>query len=120
MTVCGRGRRPRLQLEPRKTLSKPPSQRWQNVCGYRAYTDRVLSGRAPRGFSENLRNEMKRTERIALSLRTRDGVAASELKRFGQETSEFRALGLLRKSGGTFLLTRKGKNLADSVAEAFL
>jgi hypothetical protein len=47
-------------------------------------------------------------------------VAASELKRFGQETSEFRALGLPRKSGGTFLLTRKGKNLADSVAEAFL
>jgi len=63
---------------------------------------------------------MKRTERIALLLRTRDGVAASELKRFGQETSEFRALGLLRKSGGTFLLTRKGKSLADSVAEAFL
>jgi oxygen-independent coproporphyrinogen III oxidase len=63
---------------------------------------------------------MKRMERIALSLRTREGVAASELKRFGQKTSEFRALGLLRKSGGTFLPTRKGKSLADSVAEAFL
>jgi oxygen-independent coproporphyrinogen-3 oxidase len=120
MTVCGRGRRPRLQLEPRKTLSKPPSQRWQNVCDYRAYTDRVFSGQSPRGLRENLRNEMTRTERIALLLRTRDGVAASELKRFGQETSEFRALGLLRKSNDNFVLTRKGKELADSVAEAFL
>jgi oxygen-independent coproporphyrinogen-3 oxidase len=94
--------------------------RWQNVCDYRAYADRVLSGQSPRGLSENLTSEMKRTERIALSLRTREGIAASELKHFGKETEEFRALGLLRKSNGNFVLTRKGKELADSVAERFL
>jgi putative oxygen-independent coproporphyrinogen III oxidase len=95
-------------------------QRWQNVCDYRSYTERVLSGQLPRGFSENLTNEMKRSEQIALSLRTRNGVAASELEHFGQETKEFISLGLLRKSNGNFLLTRKGRSLADSVAEAFL
>ena len=63
---------------------------------------------------------MKRTERIALSLRTRDGVSAAELKDFGAETDELLALGLLRKSKGNFLLTSRGKALADSVAEAFL
>ena len=63
---------------------------------------------------------MKRTERIALSLRTSEGVASSELKHFGRETEEFVSLGLLRKSNGNFVLTRKGKELADSVAEAFL
>ncbi|HEU5247906.1 MAG TPA: radical SAM family heme chaperone HemW [Candidatus Udaeobacter sp.] len=94
--------------------------RWQNVCDYRAYTDRVLSGQSPRGLSENLTNEMKRSERIALSLRMREGVAASELRQFGQETSEFISLGLLRESNGNFLLTQKGKALADSVAEALL
>jgi len=94
--------------------------RWQNICDYRTYADRVLSGQPPRGFSENLTGEMKRTERIALSLRTRDGVATSELRQFGQETEELISLGLLRKSSGNFLLTRKGKSLADSVAEAFL
>jgi oxygen-independent coproporphyrinogen III oxidase len=93
-------------------------QRWQNVCDYRGYADRVLSGQSPRGFSENLTNEMKRSERIALSLRTRDGIAASELKH--RETEEFISLGLLRKSNGNFSLTRKGKCLADSVAEALL
>lgn len=95
-------------------------RRWQNVLDYRAYADRVLSGKSPRGFSEDLTNEMKRTERIALSLRTRNGVAASELKDFALETSELISLGLLRKSNGNFLLTRKGKKLADSVAEAFV
>ncbi len=94
--------------------------RWQNVCDYRTYADRILSGQSPMGVSENLTSEMKRMERIALSLRTREGVAASELKHFGQKTSEFRALGLLRKSNGNLLLTRKGKSLADSVAEALV
>jgi oxygen-independent coproporphyrinogen-3 oxidase len=94
--------------------------RWQNVCDYRAYADCVLSGQSPRGVSENLTSEMKRMERIALSLRTRNGVAASELKHFGKETEEFISLGLLQKSSGNFVLTRKGKELADSVAEWFL
>jgi len=94
--------------------------RWQNVCDYRTYADRVLSGNSPRAFAENLTNEMKRTERIALSLRTSDGVSASELNGFAQEKNEFIALGLLRESNGNFVLTRKGKELTDSVAEAFL
>ena len=95
-------------------------QRWQNICDYRGYADRALSGQLLKGFSESLTSEMKRSERIALSLRVREGVAGAELKNFGQETEELISLGLLRKSNGSFLLTRKGKSLADSVAEAFL
>jgi oxygen-independent coproporphyrinogen-3 oxidase len=94
--------------------------RRQNVCDYRAYIDRVLSSQSPCALTENLREEMKRTERIALSLRTREGVPASELKGFEQQTIEFMRLGLLRKYNSNFVLTRKGKALADSVAEAFL
>jgi len=55
-----------------------------------------------------------------LSLRTSDGVPASALKGFTQQTNEFIALGLLQQSNGNLVLTRKGKALADSVAEAFL
>src|SRR6266404_5637114 len=95
-------------------------RRWQNVYNYRSYIDRVLSGQSPRASTENLTHEMKRMERIALTLRTRDGVRASDLKRFAQQTNEFIALGLLQKSNGNFVLTRKGKALADTVAEAFL
>ena len=95
-------------------------QRWQNVCDYRAYIDRVLSGQSLRGYREELTSEMKSTERIALSLRMREGVAASELKHFTQETSELISLGLLRESNGNFLLTPMGQELADSVTEALL
>jgi len=95
-------------------------QRWQNVCDYRAYINRVLSGESTRTTSENLTHEMKRTERIALGLRTRDGISASELKDFAQETDELIGLQLLRKSNGNFVLTRRGKSLADSITEAFL
>jgi putative oxygen-independent coproporphyrinogen III oxidase len=95
-------------------------QRWQNVCDYRAYIDRVLSGESTRGTSENLTDEMKRTERIALGLRTRDGISASKMKDFERNLDELIALELLRKSNGHFVLTRKGKALADSVAEAFV
>jgi oxygen-independent coproporphyrinogen-3 oxidase len=95
-------------------------QRWQNVCDYRSYIDRVLAEQSPRASSEDLTHEMKQMERIALSLRTREGVSASQLEHFGKQTNEFIALGLLRESNGNFTLTKKGKALADSIAEAFL
>ena len=95
-------------------------RRWQNLCDYRAYIDCILLGRSPIGSTENLTPEMKRTERVALSLRTREGVSAVELKYFAQKANEFVALGLLRQSNGNFVLTEKGKSLADSVAEAFV
>ena len=37
-----------------------------------------------------------------------------------EETQEFIALGLLCESNGNFILTRSGKSVADSVAEAFV
>src|SRR5712664_3159080 len=67
-------------------------RRWQNLCDYRTYIDHVLSSESPCASRENLTHEMKRMERIALTLRTRDGVGASDLKRFAQQTNEFIAL----------------------------
>ena len=95
-------------------------QRWKNVCDYRAYIDRVLSDQSTRESSEDLTPEMKRMERIALGLRTRDGIPVSQLEHFAQQANEFIALGLLGETNGNFVLTRKGKALANSVAEAFV
>src|SRR5438105_7728789 len=95
-------------------------QRWQNLADYRAYAARVLSDQPPLGSRENLTKEMKRAERIGLSLRTREGIPAQELEHFARETNEFIALGLLRRSNGNLVLTQTGKSLADSVVEAFL
>jgi oxygen-independent coproporphyrinogen III oxidase len=95
-------------------------ERWQNVCDYRSYIERVLSDQCPRQSTEHLTHEMKQTERIALALRTREGIATPELEHFAQQADELITLGLLRRSNGKFALTQKGKSLADSVAEAFV
>jgi oxygen-independent coproporphyrinogen-3 oxidase len=95
-------------------------RRWQNVCDYRAYADRVLAGSSPVESVEVLTPEMKQTERIALALRTRDGISVQELASWPNESRELIDLGLLRESSGNFVLTPRGKLLADSVAEAFI
>ena len=95
-------------------------ERWQNVPDYRGYAERVLSNQSPIGSREHLSSEMRRTERIALSLRTREGVSAALLEPFLTVTREFTELGLLQRSNGNFILTQRGKLLADSVAEAFV
>ncbi|HEY2615532.1 MAG TPA: radical SAM family heme chaperone HemW [Chthoniobacterales bacterium] len=95
-------------------------ERYQNVADYRSYGDLVLAGRSPVTSTEPLTTRMKHGERIALSLRTRRGIPTGELKAWKNETREFVDLGLLREVNGNFVLTPRGKLLADSVAEAFV
>jgi oxygen-independent coproporphyrinogen-3 oxidase len=95
-------------------------RRWQNVPDYREYVDRVLSGQSPISSTEELTPKMKNAEKISLSLRTREGISAESLASSSDQTREFIALGLLQQSNGNFILTRAGKLLADSVAEAFV
>jgi len=95
-------------------------ERLQNVADYRAYAERVLAGESAISSTELLTEQMKRGEKIALSLRTRRGVPSVELKHWPNECREFEELGLLREVNGNFVLTPGGKLLADSVAEAFV
>ena len=95
-------------------------QRWQNVCDYRAYSDRILAGASAISSTETLTPDMKRTERIALGLRSREGISEQELRDWPEESRQFIDLGLLRQTNGNFVLTHRGKLLADSVAEAFV
>src|SRR5213082_3982298 len=94
--------------------------RWQNISDFRRYAEAVLAGESAIGSVEHLTPEMKRAEQIALSLRTDDGAPAPLLESFPNETREFVRLGLLQRARGNFVLTRAGKALADSVAEAFV
>ncbi len=94
--------------------------RWQNVADFRRYSALALAGNSTVGTVEQLTEEMKRAEKIALSLRTEDGAPGGLLDPFPEAAREFVRLGLLRKAKGNFVLTRAGKALADSVAEAFV
>ena len=96
------------------------SQRWQNVPDYREYADRISSGESAISTTEQLTPEMKRAERIALSLRTRQGISTALVQDRYAAAEEFISLGLLRQAEGNFVLTPAGKCVADSVAEALL
>jgi oxygen-independent coproporphyrinogen-3 oxidase len=95
-------------------------RRWKNIPDYRAYADRLRRGESVVIENELLTAEMKRTEAIALSLRTSEGAHAEWLASHRAEVEEFIRLGLMRPSGERYVLTPAGRFLADSVAEAFV
>ena len=61
---------------------------------------------------------MRQAECIAFSLRTNRGVPSDFLP--ASKAEAFADIGLLTLDDGRWHLTRKGKLLADSVAEAFI
>lgn len=95
-------------------------ERWQNIADYIAYTDRVLADVSPIASTEPLTAQIKRAEQIALLLRTREGVPREWLELWPNERNEFMQLGLMREDGARFLLTEKGRLLADLVAAEFV
>ena len=95
-------------------------RRWQNICDYRLYTDRVLAGETASTGDEILTLHMKQAEAITLSLRTNCGVPAEWVTAWPNEISEFVTLGLMQQKERRYVLTRAGRLLADSVAEAFV
>lgn len=95
-------------------------RRWQNISDYRVYADRLLRGESASTGDEVLSPEMKRSEAIALSLRTNRGVPAEWVANRPNEVEEFVRLGLMLPQAERYVLTRSGRLLADSVAEAFI
>jgi len=95
-------------------------RRWQNISDYRTYMDRVENGETTSTGDEILTPQMKRAEAIALLLRTNKGVPADWIQDRPDEVQEFVRLGLMLSAGERYLLTRAGRFLADSVAEAFV
>ncbi|HKR53210.1 MAG TPA: radical SAM family heme chaperone HemW [Chthoniobacterales bacterium] len=93
-------------------------ERWQNIADHHQYTRRLFANESPVASIEKLTPEMKRTERIALGLRTAEGITADTIS-----ISRIHALsraGLLRHGPDRVVLTSAGKLLADSIAEELL
>jgi coproporphyrinogen III oxidase-like Fe-S oxidoreductase len=90
------------------------------VADYRLYADRILQGEPVSTRHEILTPQMKRAEAIALSLRTDRGVPAAWIEEQADEIKEFVRLGLMKPADQRYVLTRAGRFLADSVAEAFV
>lgn len=95
-------------------------QRWQNLPDSAEYTRRVLAGESAVSFEEALTPPQRRGEILAFQMRTAQGATRAELSEWTAAVDRFEKLGLLTERAGRIALTRRGKLLADSVAEAFV
>ena len=89
-------------------------ERWQNVADHNEYARRLFANASPVASIEKLTPAMKRTEHIALGLRTREGIVADTIDQIQAE--ELISNGLLARNDSRVFLTRAGRLLADSVA----
>jgi oxygen-independent coproporphyrinogen III oxidase len=95
-------------------------RRWQNIPDTAEYTRRIGNGESTTSFEEVLAPATREGEIVAFGLRTSDGIAARDLARWPEEVREFQSLGFLEARGDALVLTRRGKLMADAVAEAFV
>lgn len=108
-----------LGLGP-SAFSTAGSRRWQNVEDTAAYCERIERGGSAESFAEQLCEATRLSERIAFSLRTNRGVDRETVESWRENVAQFEQDEFLRADGDRLVLTRKGKLLADSVAEAFV
>ena len=98
--------------------------RWWNVKHPKAYADRLEQGLSPALAREILSGEEKYTEIVMLRLRIRDGLPISSLHPGHQEAVAWAIAGEFVDAhaalGGTLVLTRKGRLVADGVARQLL
>ncbi len=95
-------------------------ERWEKVRDTAAYTQRVLAGKDASGFRETLSAPQRAGETAAFRMRTIEGMPETELAPWSAAMREFLEAGLLERREKNLRLTRRGKLLADTVAEAFV
>jgi oxygen-independent coproporphyrinogen-3 oxidase len=108
-----------LGLGP-SAFSTVGSERWQNIPNTAQYIDEIMSGRSSVSSLEIIAPATRESERIAFSMRTNTGVAKRDVQQWSKEIDEFRALKMIHEIDGNYVLTQKGKLLADSIAEVFV
>lgn len=108
-----------LGLGP-SAFSTVGDRRWANVPSAEEYTRRIVAGESAATFEEQLTPDLRLSETIAFSLRTNRGAQLDALGPWSEQVAEFRELGCVVEQGDRLLLTRKGRMLADSVAEVFV
>jgi len=95
--------------------------RWKNIADTGEYLRVVRDGRAPIVESEDLDDRKWLIERVALELRTAEGMSAERVA--GSLTGKVDTLvaeRLIEVNNGRVVLTRAGKALSDGVAEMLI
>ena len=95
--------------------------RWWNVKHPDAYAARLDTGTSPAYAREVLTTEQRRTERVLLELRLREGLPVEVLTRTEQRrVPDLLARNLAEVAGDRLVLTLRGRLLADGVVRDLL
>jgi oxygen-independent coproporphyrinogen-3 oxidase len=108
-----------LGLGP-SAFSTGRNRRWQNAADTTAYGDRIHAGTFAESFTEELSSDVRRSEAIAFSLRTDRGVPRELAAHWESEWQNLAAEGLVYPENDRWLLTPRGKLVADEIAAAFV
>lgn len=99
-------------------FSTAGERRWKNISDTTEYTRRVQAGEDTWDFAEPLDPATRRAEQLAFGLRTNRGVSREFLP--AEKTTEYAKLGYLIPQGDSWFLTRKGRMVADELAESLM
>jgi len=96
------------------------SKRWRNIRETGVYSETTMTGRTAVDFEEEVSDRIKAGERAAFGMRTNTGLPFSESSAWENELRKAAAEGLVIVERDRWLLTAKGRLLADTVAEIFV
>ena len=96
------------------------SRRWRNIRETGVYSETTLNGRTAVDFEEEVPESLKARERAAFGMRTAEGLPVTEADPWRDELQDLELKGLVTLAGDRWLLTPKGRLLADTVAEIFV
>lgn len=91
-------------------------KRWTNCADVHAYLKAIEAGGNPPRDVEVLTPELKRQERVIFGLRMAEGVTVDLASDYKDELGALQADGLVDLHAGRWMLTVRGRNLADYVA----
>jgi len=108
-----------LGLGP-SAFSTVGNNRWRNIRETGIYSESTMAGKTAIDFEERVSEELKSRERAAFGMRTLQGLSLTDSKPWECELSAARDQGLVVLSQDRWLLTPKGRLLADTVSEIFV
>ena len=108
-----------LGLGP-SAFSTVGSRRWRNIRETGIYSETTVAGKTAVDFEEDVSLQLKKRERAAFGMRTLYGLPSAEASPWQEELSQLRGQGLVEETDGRWLLTPKGRLLADTVSEIFV
>ncbi len=95
-------------------------RRWRNIRETGLYSASTLAGKTAIDFEEEISEALRKREKAAFGIRTHYGLPLNDAMPWHEELSNFRLHGLLEQTTDRWLLTPRGRLLADSVAEIFV